>query len=130
MCFLGSPEDDKFPAAPGHKRKRAPIAPPIGAIPAMMVAADGRVIHVVDTSKEPSMEPIKPIHFNIPPVIDSTRSSDERPQSIAERSSRSDWDAQQSLSALEARLGAQNEAVWSRIRMLNEQVCNLLIRPS
>ncbi|XP_024391555.1 uncharacterized protein [Physcomitrium patens] len=111
----GSPGGDQNPVISGQKRKRASISSHIGA-PA---TADGRV-HSIDP---PNLESIKPIHFNVPPPLDSVRFNEP---TVAERSSTAQWDGPPNLASLEARLGAQSEAIWNRVRMLNEQVVQVV----
>lgn len=101
-----------MPAVAGQKRKRASSASP-AAVPAT-IATDGRA----ENADNPN---IRPIHFNVPPLLDIPRFGEPN---VAERSSTPHWDGQQpNLASLEARLVAQNEAIWNRVRMLNEQVC-------
>ena len=103
------PGDEKTPAASSQKRKRTSSASPVAA-PA--IAAPDRVDNV-------DILNIKPIHFNVPPILEIPRFGDPN---LAERISTPHWDGQPSLGSLEGRLLAQNEAVWNRVRILNEQV--------
>lgn len=105
------PGEDKKPVISGQRRKRASSAS-AAAVPAT-VSSDGRA----DNADTPN---IRPIHFNVPPLLDIPRFGDPN---VGERSSTPHWDGQPNLASLEARLVAQNEAIWNRVRMLNEQVC-------
>ncbi|XP_073389714.1 uncharacterized protein [Physcomitrium patens] len=113
---IGAPPGaDQKPSTSGQKRKRSSSASPVGA-PA---STDGRL-----ESIDPlNIESVKPIHFNVPPPLDTPRFNE---LNVAQRSSTLHWDGPPNLASLETRLGAQSEAVWNRVRMLNEQVVEMV----